>query len=164
MEFRATLTGTESVLRALELLPAGLRLYAYEDGLFEAAKVHRAAARHTRLFKDKTGTLRKSLRARRGLARYRPSALVTSSAPHAHLIEFGTRHSAARPFFMQTVLQNRSQMFQRFAFGCRRNFRRVERQLTGQTRLTRRTLASLAGNQSVTRARGVRRQFRSLFR
>ena len=129
----------------LRQLPFAMRQFAYEDGLLASSKEIAASARRTTLFKDKTGTLRKSIKARRGLKRYRPSALTITdrTAPHVHLIEFGTKTAAARPFLRKAVEDSRSAQLSSFVQGVRRNFRRITRQLSGQTRLTRKTLVSL---------------------
>ena len=69
------------------------------------AKSIEADARNTTAFKDKTGKLRKSIRARK--SRFEDGGwIVQARAPHAHLVEYGTQNMAAKPFLRPALEKN----------------------------------------------------------
>lgn len=76
-----------------------------DQNSLEVAKVVATRARATTAFKDKTGTLRRSIRAKK--SRYPDGgAIVSAGAPHSHLIEFGHKGAAARPFLRPALDQS----------------------------------------------------------
>ena len=127
----------------LEALPGTLDRLATEEGLLEAAEVIRDEAK-ANAPEGKTGNLRRSIRARRGTRRYKPSVLVMATAPHAHLVELGTVKSAARPFMEPAAINTKSAQLRAFAKGVRKNFNKVERELKGKIKVSRRTARGLA--------------------
>ena len=143
------ITGIEeaaALIGALDALPGVLGQVALEDGLLEAAKVAAAEAKNTTAFKDKTGALRASIRARRGKRRYKPSALVEATAPHAHLVELGTIRAPGHPFLEPAVRNTRADQNRAFARGVGKNFKKVEQELTGKGRVSRRTRRALGAD------------------
>ena len=135
------------VLQQLEALPGVLEEVALEDGLLAAAKVVAAEAKQTADFSDHTGNLRRSIRARRGTRRYRPSALVETKRPegaHAHLIEFGTVKMQDKPFLVPAANNTKAEQLRACSQGVRKNFSKVERELKGKIKVSRRTARALA--------------------
>ena len=64
--------------------------------------VARKAAKRTTAFKDKTGRLRKSIGVKRD--KQNEVYLLRAQAPHAHLLELGTKRMAAKPFLIPAAL------------------------------------------------------------
>ena len=134
------------LIRQLEALPGVLDRVAVEDGLLESAKVVAKEAKANAPV-GPTGNLRKSIRARRGTKKYKPSAIVETKRPegsHAHLVELGTVKAAAQPFLEPAVNNTKSAQLQAYAGGVRKNFSKVERELTGKIKVSRRTARALA--------------------
>ncbi len=141
--------GTEELgrlIRQLEALPGVLDRLAVEDGLLEAAKVVAKDAKR-RAPAGPTGNLKKSIRARRGTRKYKPSAIVETKRPegsHAHLVELGTVKTASKPFLEPAVNNTRPAQLRAFAGGVRKNFSKVERELKGKIKVSRKTARALA--------------------
>jgi HK97 gp10 family phage protein len=69
------------------------------------AKQIEADAQSTTAFKDKTGNLRESIKSKK--SRYDDGGwIVQVTAPHAHLLEFGTEKMAARAFLRPALDRN----------------------------------------------------------
>lgn len=123
---------------ALRSFPDVMRRVAFTDGLVAGARVIARRAKQTEAFEDKTGNLRRSIKARRGQRRYPPSGLVIAEAPHAHIIEHGTVHLPARPFLVPAAEVTRQETARAFVKGIRRRYRRVTDELQGRRKLSRR--------------------------
>ena len=62
-------------------------------------------AKTTTAFKDKTGTLRKSIRARK--SKFEDGGwIVVAGSPHAHLVEYGHKNAPAHPFLRPALDKN----------------------------------------------------------
>ena len=112
MDFTLDVTSMRDLLSALEALPGALAQRVQGAGLFAAASV--AAEEARALVPVRTGRLRDSIRVRsvssrtetlRGVIRVPGGgAQLVAGESYAHLVEFGTVHSAAHPFLGPAAL------------------------------------------------------------
>ena len=87
--------------KLLHQLPQKIR----HKPLVEGAKVIAKGARRSALFKDLTGTLRRSIRA----VKERNFVVARANAPHAHLVEYGhegPQPAGAKAFMRESAKQN----------------------------------------------------------
>ena len=92
-------------------LPESYQKRVIGPAMLAMARVIRDAARATTAFEDRTGTLRRNIRARRYRSRKGkpPAAFVEARAPHAHLVEAGhggPRPAPAHPFLEPATEEN----------------------------------------------------------
>lgn len=124
----------EETRRRVLALPDALVTDAVGFGCQAAAKGAAKRARAHATFKDKTGYLRRSIITRRVGWRYgstyvpKAAALLLATAPHAHLVEGGTRHMPARPF-LQPAIKDTAALSKDFGDGMERNVRTIFRQM-----------------------------------
>ncbi len=131
MELQIDFVGLEETARAVEALPGLLGTHVYGEGMLAAARVVRNHARGTAAFTDKTGALRKSIRARRQASKIHTSrgerrvpgsaAQVVAGGPgarQAYIIEVGRMPgpgypgARARPFLEPALINTTSQQLQ----------------------------------------------------
>lgn len=75
------------------------------DNAEAIAKQVAADAKATTAFQDKTGELRRSIRAKK--SRFEDGGwIVQATAPHAHLLEFGTKNMGAKSFLRPALSRN----------------------------------------------------------
>lgn len=161
METRIEITGLDALLDMPETLGPGFVANLVGGGLGAAANVVRNAARKQNfVFKDDTGRLRKSIRARRTPAYYggrrfkRGKATVFAGgegARQAYLVEEGHGPpvtSPPYPYLMRAVLNTQSLQAQKFSDNVSRRFpvlvRRFMRRGTARGTVFGRTLARRA--------------------
>ena len=151
------ITGVSGTIQALNQLGGTLAQQGYETGLLEAAKVIVKEARRTTLHGDKTGLLRSSWLARRGLPRYTPSAVVTNTAPHAHLVLIGTKprwqtktsrfvgriEPGSRPVVERAGAAAAQEALAAFNRGVDSEGAKIQQELTRGTRIRARTLRNI---------------------
>ena len=147
--------GVTATITALNNLGGTLADVGYETGLLEVAKVITRGARGTTLVGDKTGNFRNAWRARRGLPRYRPSALVVNRAPHAHLLLIGTKPRfqkttgrytgfiVGRRIVQKAAEEHRQECLQAFVRGVNKEAAAIQRELARGTRIRVRTLRNV---------------------
>lgn len=68
----------------------------------------------------KSGTLRDSIKGGVSTDGYSVRGTVRATAPHAHLIEFGTQRIAKKPFLVPPAVQNRRRLNSALAANVRR--------------------------------------------
>lgn len=113
------ISGLEAVQRKFEALPKKVQRKVLREGMTAAAKIVRAQARAD--VPVATGDLRKSINVR-GLQAAKGAAFlnktkggsravqigktVVAEAPHAHLVEKGTKRMRAQPFLLPALQAN----------------------------------------------------------
>lgn len=104
---RLRITGLQELQRAVQaygdrLVQASVQ--AVTDAVTETVTEARAAA------PVETGTLRDSVVGEVTADAYGASGRVRATAPHAHLLEFGTQRMAAQPFFVAPAIAARRRL------------------------------------------------------
>lgn len=113
------ISGLEAIQRKFEALPKKVQRKVMREGVTQAAKIVRAQARAD--VPVATGDLRKSIKVR-GLQAAKGAAFlnktkggsrsvkigktVVAEAPHAHLVEKGTKRMRAQPFLLPALQAN----------------------------------------------------------
>jgi HK97 gp10 family phage protein len=82
--------------------------------------------------KEKTGNLRKSIKAKKWKRKGEEVTIVLAAvdrkiAPHAHLLEYGTQNMSARPFFAPAVDAKSGEAEKHFTDGMRKLIEEVAR-------------------------------------
>lgn len=100
--FVVEVEGLEEAVRRVQSLKYALEANEVEKALSKGMRVVRDEAK--RRVPVKTGLLKSAIKARIGKRRgkYVASAFAAvdyKKAPHAYLVEYGTRHSQAKPYF-----------------------------------------------------------------
>lgn len=122
--------GTKQIEAKFKALPAKIGRKVMRKGLTDGARIVCMRARES--VPVATGTLRKSIRVL-GLkgakaAGFRGKSVplgkrVIASAPHAHLVERGTKKMAARPFLSNALEEKKSEVFDAIANAVREGIR-----------------------------------------
>lgn len=113
METRVEIEGLEEVARRIKSVLSPLEGPDVTAVLLRGAKIIRDEAR--RRAPVYTGTLKRSIKARRGKrrAKYYATAYAAADrkiAPHAHLVEYGTVKMNAKPYWRPAVDATREQV------------------------------------------------------
>ena len=132
--------GVDELEAAIAQLPESLVRYVYGDACRAGALVIAAAAKTE--VPVLTGALLRSIRVRRVRERWRGRSYAGAAAQifvggdgarHAHLVELGTRHSAANPFLRRAISKRVNEQHQRFALAAAQSFERVVRAVASPT-------------------------------
>jgi HK97 gp10 family phage protein len=113
---RLRITGLQELQRAVQaygdrLVQASVQ--AVTDAVTETVTEARAAApvgQYPPTSKKKAGTLRDSIVGEVTADAYGASGRVRATAPHAHLLEFGTQRMDAQPFFVAPAIAARRRL------------------------------------------------------
>jgi HK97 gp10 family phage protein len=113
--FSFNIRGADDLARTLKELGPRLARKHGQKAVREGLKPVLAEAR--RLVPVDTGALKRSLRVRNKRSRRRDAvgAEVSATAPHAHLVEFGTVKMAPQPFLRVALDANRQEVLDRMA-------------------------------------------------
>ena len=158
MEMDVNFAGIEETVRAIESLPGLLGSQVYGNGMVAMAKVVAQEAQRSTSFRDRTGRLRASIKARkrtalvytsRGLRKTAGAgARVYAGGPgakQAHIIERGREPgrgypgAAPRPFLGPALLQTGNRQFSAAGEAIQKSYLRLGNQITTRT-LSRRNL------------------------
>jgi HK97 gp10 family phage protein len=127
---QSRILGLDAIKRKLEALPAQLRKKAYRSALSSGARVIAKAAKR-KVGKGESGMLKKSIGIKYLPATTRSQALglvgpkrgnggiyngkLRNPTRYAHLVEKGTRHSAAKPFLRPAMIETQSEVFSKMS-------------------------------------------------
>jgi HK97 gp10 family phage protein len=127
---QSRILGLNAIKRKLEELPAQLRRKAYRSALSSGARVIAKAAKR-KVGKGESGMLKKSIGIKYLPATTRSQALglvgpkrgnggiyngkLRNPTRYAHLVEKGTRHSAAKPFLRPAMIETQSEVFSKMS-------------------------------------------------
>ena len=159
MEMQVDFTGIEDTIKALNALPGLLATQVYGDGMLAAAKVVAADAKQTAAFSDKTGALRKSIRARkqsstvhtsRGRRKVAGSAAQVvaggKGANQAFIIEYGRAAgpgypgAAPRPYLEPALVNTASRQLAAAGAVMKRSFATLAVQITSHRKIEKFTI------------------------
>lgn len=109
-------SGLEELHKAFKALGESLNDPDVEQAFLDEAEVLQADMRAR--VPERTGNLRRGIVAKTFASKikYRPAAFTAIDyrvAPHAHLVEFGTIHAAAHPFFRPALRGFASKFYRR---------------------------------------------------
>jgi HK97 gp10 family phage protein len=104
---RLRITGIDELRHAMKAYGANLVAGAVED-VTEAVEDTIIKAKY--LAPEKTGNLRASIKGSVKSDGYSVTGVVRATAPHAHLIEFGTARIKKKPFLVPTAIRNRKRL------------------------------------------------------
>ena len=127
---QSKIIGLDAIKRKLEALPEQLRRKAYRSALSSGARVIAKAAKR-KVGKGESGMLKKSIGIKYLPATTRSQALGLvgpkrgnggiyngqrrNPTRYAHLVEKGTRHSAAKPFLRPAMIETQSEVFMKMS-------------------------------------------------
>lgn len=127
---QSRIIGLDAIKRKLEALPEQLRRKAYRSALSSGARVIAKAAKR-KVGKGESGMLKKSIGIKYLPATTRSQALGLvgpkrgnggiyngqrrNPTRYAHLVEKGTRHSAAKPFLRPAMIETQSEVFMKMS-------------------------------------------------
>lgn len=127
---QSRILGLDAIKRKLEALPEQLRRKAYRSALSSGARVIAKAAKR-KVGKGESGMLKKSIGIKYLPATTRSQALGLvgpkrgnggiyngqrrNPTRYAHLVEKGTRHSAAKPFLRPAMIETQSEVFSKMS-------------------------------------------------
>lgn len=127
---QSRIIGLDAIKRKLEALPEQLRRKAYRSALSSGARVIAKAAKR-KVGKGESGLLKKSIGIKYLPATTRSQALGLvgpkrgnggiyngqrrNPTRYAHLVEKGTRHSAAKPFLRPAMIETQSEVFMKMS-------------------------------------------------
>jgi HK97 gp10 family phage protein len=127
---QSRIIGLDAIKRKLEALPEQLRRKAYRSALSSGARVIAKAAKR-KVGKGESGMLKKSIGIKYLPATTRSQALGLvgpkrgnggiyngqrrNPTRYAHLVEKGTRHSAAKPFLRPAMIETQTEVFSKMS-------------------------------------------------
>lgn len=90
MNIESKLQGWEELQKLLKEMPDNIEKRVVKKGIVDAAEMLAVELKATKLFKDRTGNLRKSIQpVKKGTKKGVIRGQVIAKAPHAHLVERG---------------------------------------------------------------------------
>jgi hypothetical protein len=132
------LEGWEELQKVLKEMPASIEKRVIKKGIVDAAEMLVVELKATKLFKDNTGNLRKSIRpVKRGMKKGVIRGQVIAGAPHARLVEFGymkklktgTFNVPGKYFMKKTFEQNRQKLIDGLKTKLEENVKKYQKRM-----------------------------------
>lgn len=135
-------SGVKELEKALQKLPENMQKRAYRSVLTSGGRVIASAAKK-KITKGRTGLLKKAIRVKSGMKGHTAFAVIGASRSiagtykgkrvvpwlYSHLVEYGTAHSAAKPFLRPAVNETGAAVVKKMAIGLDRFLAREVKKL-----------------------------------